>query len=127
MSFGIQHHGTQTFRHTVGPISFCFFAQANQPLIGAGMQSQQAWQHTAPRYQYAIYVPLLMRGCISVELHNAMESGLRPDGETRIREILKGYVAREGSYLSKSWFEQQFGGIRNLAEYKYQLGQSAIL
>src|ERR1019366_5260766 len=65
MSFGIQHHGTQTFRHTVGPISFCFFAQANQPLIGAGMQSQQAWQHTASRYQYAIYVPLVMRGCIA--------------------------------------------------------------
>jgi hypothetical protein len=64
---------------------------------------------------------------LSVELHNAMESGLRPDGETRIREILKGHVAREGSYLSKSWFEQQFGGIRDLAEYKYQLGQSAIL
>src|ERR1035438_1752399 len=64
MSFGIQHHGTQAFRHTVGPISFCFFAQANQPLIGAGMQSQQAWQHTASRYQYAIYVPLFMRGCI---------------------------------------------------------------
>src|ERR1019366_3415266 len=76
MSFGIQHHGTQTFRHTVGPISFCFFAQANQPLIGAGMQSQQAWQHTASQYQYAIYVPLFMRGCIAMIAEVFFEAGI---------------------------------------------------
>src|SRR5258708_22095449 len=52
MSFGIQRHGAQSFRHTVGPFSFRFFAQTNQPLICAGMQLQQAWHHKASAAQY---------------------------------------------------------------------------
>jgi hypothetical protein len=64
---------------------------------------------------------------LSAELRTAMETNLTPDGANRIREILKRYVTRKGSYLSKSWYEEQFEGLRNLAEYKYELGRSAVL
>jgi hypothetical protein len=56
-----------------------------------------------------------------------METRLTPDGERKLREILKGYVARKGVYLSKSWYEEQFEGLRKLAEYKYELGRCAVL
>jgi hypothetical protein len=64
---------------------------------------------------------------LSAELRIAMETNLTPDGANRIREILKGYVTRKGSYLSKSWYKEQFEGLRNLTEYKYELGRSAVL
>jgi hypothetical protein len=61
------------------------------------------------------------------ELRIAMETNLTPDGSNRIREILKGYVTRKGNYLSKSWFKEKFEGLRNLVEYKYELGRSVVL
>ena len=64
---------------------------------------------------------------LSVELRSAMETGLTHDGANRIREILKGYVMRKGTYLSRSWYKQQLEGLRNLTEYKYELGRSAVL
>ena len=100
MSFGIQRHGARSFRHTVGPISFCFFAQANQPLIGAGMQLQQAWRHMASRRQYAIYVPLFMHRCITHTLletirYLELNADSMPDYDKRYRagqRISTGFV-----------------------------------
>ncbi len=64
---------------------------------------------------------------IVTELRAAMETGLSDGGSIKIREILKGYVKRKGSFLSKLWYEQHFDDLHNLSEYKYELGRSALL
>src|SRR6516225_1107317 len=44
-SLRVQQHGLQTLGHPVSSIAFGLLAQANQPLIGARMQSQDSWKH----------------------------------------------------------------------------------
>src|SRR5664280_1319414 len=58
MPFRTQHQGAQPLCHPVSPISLRFFAESNQLLICAGMQTQLAWLHKASLDKYATHVHL---------------------------------------------------------------------
>src|SRR5271166_1257668 len=65
----IQHYCLQPLGHAIGSVSFRLFAQTNQPLIGAGVQTNHSRKHGTPPKasmpSFFCYVPLLMRICIS--------------------------------------------------------------
>src|SRR5271166_5422383 len=71
----IQHDCLQPLGHAIGSVPFRLFAQANQPLIGAGVQTNHSRKHGTPPNgsmpSFFCYVPLIMRICIS---------GRSPDG-----------------------------------------------
>src|SRR5271166_513851 len=65
----IQHYCLQPLGHAIGSVSFRLFAQTNQPLIGAGVQTNHSRKHGTPPKasmpSFFCYVPLLMRICIT--------------------------------------------------------------
>src|SRR5271166_2693850 len=64
----IQHYCLQPLGHAIGSVSFRLFAQTNQPLIGAGVQTNHSRKHGTPPKasmpSFFCYVPLIMRICI---------------------------------------------------------------
>src|ERR1700694_356330 len=71
LAFRVQHDCLQSFSDAISSLTFRFFAEPDQPLIRARVQSQQSRQHgnfflTEVCHTRRSYVPLLMRVCIGV-------------------------------------------------------------
>src|ERR1700757_4409138 len=68
-TFGVQHYRLHPFRHAIGTIPLCLFAQGNQSTMRLRMQSQHARNHGYPSKKsmphLLSHVLLLMRICIA--------------------------------------------------------------
>ncbi len=56
------------------------------------------------------------------------ESGeLRAEDISQVRSVLNDYITRTGVKLSKPQYEESFGVLGIMLEYKYEMGESALL
>ncbi len=104
MSFRIQHHSAQPFRHAVGPPLF-------PPPCSAESTDDTCWHATAtsvapfrpPSRQYPHYVPLLMRGRYSPDLadEDAVEATIQELFQNARAEYIHIHFAKMGCYAAR--------------------------
>lgn len=56
-----------------------------------------------------------------------VQTGFNASTERITRELLTGYKTRSGQYLSSEFYSQYLKPVELLVDYKYELGQSALL